>query len=255
MKHTRPSLIIAILSLLLLLAPGISAQTMGSAIPGAITVSGEGSASAPAEEAMVVITLGTDGSMFYDPVTGMPKDDVDAMEIDATPIVDAMVAHGIPADAIEIADTPFTGEWGSGNMPMPVMILVTIPQPTVEELASLLEVVREAATAEGVFLNQFGVMYSVADCRPLRQEARANAVADARMEADDQAAVLDTTVGAVVASKDVMPISMGAFQPNSCSTGYPMKPYDSMYMTAGFDPRLPAEVSVTVALEVSYQLP
>ncbi len=244
----------AFLAIVMMVAPA-AAQQSGGTIAGAITVSGEASASAPAEEALVVISLGTDGSMFYDPMTGMPNPDATAAAVDSQPVVDAMVAYGIPADAIEISQTPFTGEWGPAPMPQPVLILATIQNPTVDGLAGLLSVVREAASAEGVFVNQFGVMYSVADCRPLRQEARANAVADARVEAEDQAAALNTTVGAVVASKDVMPMMMGAYQPNSCNTTVTVKPYDAMYMTAGFDPRLPAEVTVTVAVEVSYALP
>ncbi len=254
MKTRKPVFLIAIVSLLLMFAPA-AAQTPVGTVPGAITVSGEASAAAPAEEALVVITLGTDGSKYYDPMTGMPNADATATAIDSTPVVDAMVAFGIPADAIEISQTPFTGEWGPGPMPQPILILVTITNPTVDGLTELLGVVRQAASAEGVFVNQFGVMYSVADCRPLRQEARVNAVADARSEAEDQAAAMNVTVGDVVASKDVMPMMMGGYQPNSCNTVVSTKAYDAMYMTAGFDPRLPAEVTVSIAVEVSFDIP
>ena len=254
MKTRKPVFLIALISLLFMFVPA-AAQTPVGTVPGAITVAGEGSASAAAEEALVVITLGSDGSMYYDPMTGMPNTEATATAIDSMPVVDAMVAYGIPADAIEISQSTFTGEWGPAPMPQPVLILVTIPNPTVEGLNELLTVVREAANAEGVFVNQFGVMYSVADCRPLRQDARVNAVADARMEAEDQAAAMNVAVGDVVASRDTMPTMMGAYQPNSCNTTFSMKPYDAMYMTAGFDPRLPAEVTVTVAVEVSYALP
>lgn len=256
MNMRKPGLIVALLSLLLTIMPAVShGQTPVSTAPGTITVAGEGTASVPAEEALVVITLGTDGSMMYDPATGMPNPEATPTVINHTSVVDAMVAHGIPADAIQVSQTPFMGEWGPGSVPQPVLILVTIPDPTVEGLSELLEVVRTAASAEGVFVNQFGVMYSVADCRTVRQQARANAVADARMEAEDQAAALNTSVGDAVGSKDVVPMVMGAYAPNSCTTGVAMKPYDAMYMTAGFDPRMPAEVSVTIAVEVSFTMP
>lgn len=256
MNTRKPLVLVALLSLLLTLVPAITAaQTPVPSVGGTITVTGEGTASVPAEQALVVITLGTDGSTMYDPVTGMPNPEATPTVINHTAVIDAMVAHGIPADAIQVSQTPFTGDWGPQPMPQPVLLLVTIPNPTVEGLTDLLTVVREAASAEGIFVNQFGVMYSVADCRSVRQQARVNAVADARMEAEDQAAALNTTLGDAVGSKDTVPMMVGAYQPNSCNTGFTMKPYDAMYMTAGFDPRLPAEVTVAVAVEVTFQVP
>ncbi len=256
MKTRRPVFVVALLSLMLTLMPALSAaQTPVAPATGTITVTGEGSASVPAEQAMVVITLGTDGSMMYDPATGMPNPEATPTAINHTAVVDAMVAHGVPSDAIEVSQTPFTGDWGPAPMPQPVMLVVTIQDPTVEGLSDLLSVVREAASNEGIFVNQFGVMYSVEDCRPVRQQARANAVADARAEAEDQAAAMEMSVGDAIASKDTMPMSMGVYQPNSCTTGFTMKPVDTMYMAAGFDPRLPAEVTVTVAVDVTFQIP
>ena len=221
MKRRISGFLIACVGLLMVLAPAVSAQQIGSAVPGSITVVGEGTASMPAEQAQVVITIGTDGNAFYDPATGMPIEGAEYTAIDATP-----------------------------------MIVATIPDPTTEGLAGLLEAVREAAKAEDLFVNQFSVMYAIADCRPLRQQARTNAVANAALEAEDQAAALNSTVGEVVASRDVTPVSIMGYQPNSCSIGTPMmKPYDTMYMAAPFDPRVPAEVSITLAVEVSYALP
>ena len=256
MKRRISGFLIACVGLLMVLAPAVSAQQIGSAVPGSITVVGEGTASMPAEQAQVVITIGTDGNAFYDPATGMPIEGAEYTAIDATPIVDAMVAYGVPVNDISVEETQFTGEWGSGMPPVPVMIIATSPDPTPEGLAGLLEAVREAAKAEDLFVNQFSVMYAIADCRPLRQQARTNAVANAALEAEDQAAALNSTVGEVVASRDVTPVSIMGYQPNSCSIGTPMmKPYDTMYMAAPFDPRVPAEVSITLAVEVSYALP
>ena len=256
MKPRQPVLVIALFSLLLTLMPAISsAQTPVSATTGTITVTGEGTASVPAEQAVVVITLGSDGSIMYDPATGMPNPDATPTAINHTAVIDAMVAHGIPADAIEVSQTPFMGDWGPAPMPQPVMLVVTIPDPTIEGLTDLLAVVREAASSEGIFVNQFGVMYSVADCRPVRQQARMNAMEDARKDAEDQAAAMNASVGDAVSSKDTMPVTMGVYQPNSCNTGFTAKAVDTMYMAGGFDPRLPAEVTVTLAVEVTFQIP
>lgn len=256
MARRTSGILFALLSLLLVASPAVGAQT-SALVPGAITVAGEGMASAPAETATVVITLGADSNVYYEP---MPADtEITAVAtpavIDESWVIQAMVAFGIPAENIMVAETTFQGEWGSGMPPQPVTLLVTVNQPTVDGLSDLLEVVRASANESALFVNSFGVMYNVADCRPLRQQARVNAVANAREQADDQAAALGTTAGPVVASRDTMPTSMGFFQMNSCNTAPMAVPYSVKYSVASFDPTLPAEVTVSVAVEVSFQLP
>lgn len=254
MSKRVPGILISVLSLLLMLAPAVSAQ-MSTLVPGAITVLGEGSASAPAETATVVISIGADGNVYYDPMTIEPEGTATSADVDVSAIIDAIIALGVPVNDVELVETPFMGEWGSGMGPQPVTIIVTIVQPTVDDLSELLRVVRTTAHAEGLFVNQFGVMYLVADCRSLRQEARADAVANARAEAEDQAAALETTIGDVVASGDTMPMSMGPFQANSCNSVVSAQPFNAIYMAGQFDPGLPAEVIVSVAIEVSFEIP
>src|SRR5688572_13180728 len=60
MKRRISGFLIACVGLLMVLAPAVSAQQIGSAVPGSITVVGEGTARMPAEQAQVVITIGTD---------------------------------------------------------------------------------------------------------------------------------------------------------------------------------------------------
>lgn len=256
MSRRKSGILISVLSLMLMLAPTASAQ-ITSLVPGTITVQGEGSASAPAETASVVITIGADGNIYYeeDLTTIEPEGFTPPDSIDVAAITDAIIAHGIPANDVEVAESPFMGEWGSGMGPQPVTIIVTVTQPTVEGLSELLDVVRTAAHAEGLFVNQFGVMYSVSDCRTLRQQARDEAVANARAEAEDQAAALNTTIGDVVASRDTLPMSMGYFQASGCTTAPAAIPYSAIYMAGQFDPNMPAEVTVFVAVEVSFEIP
>lgn len=254
MSKRLPGILISVLSLLLMLAPAVSAQT-STLVPRAITVLGEGSASAPAETATVVISIGADGNVYYDPMTIEPEGTAAPEEVDVSAVIDAIIAHGVPVNDVELVETPFMGEWGSGMGPQPVTIFVTVIQPTVDDLSELLNVVRTTAHTEGLFVNQFGVMYRVSDCRSLRQEARADAVTNAREEAEDQAAALETTIGDVVASGDTMPMSMGPFQANSCNSVASAQPYNAIYMAGQFDPSQPAEVQVSVAVEVSFQIP
>lgn len=252
-----PGILVSVMALVLILAPASSAQT-GSIVPGTITVMAEGTASAPAEQASVVITIGSDGNVWIDPMDPaaiMPDGTATPDEINVTPIIDEIVAFGIPVNDIEVVNSPFMGEWGAGMIAEPVSLLIMVDQPTVEGLSDLLEVTRTAAHAEGLFVNNFGVMYSVENCRALRSQARTNAVENARQEAEDQAAALDVTIGNVSASRDSVPMSMGYYQTNSCNIMPMAIPFGITHMAGQFDPGMPAEVIVSVAVEVSFDIP
>lgn len=254
----KPGLVFSLLLALLMVVPSASAQ-VSTVVPGTITVFGEGSASVPAEEATIVITIGPDGGMYIyeDPATmqdGMMTA-VPAETVDTSAVVAAIVALGIPEDDVAPLQVPFTGEWGTAMGAQPASILVTVSQPSVENLVGLLEAVQEAARAEGLFVNQFGVVYSVADCRFVRQQARADAVANARIEAEDQAAALEITLGDAVASRDTYPMGTGYYQMNSCTTPTAGAPSNMIYMAGQFDPTMPAEVTVTISLEVTFEIP
>ena len=248
---------ITVLGFLLMLAPATSAQTtpMAGVTPGTITVLGEGSASAPADTANVVIAVGGDSNVYVDPMTIEPDSVATPQAVDATAVVDAIIAFGIPAENVEIVQAPFSGEWGSGMPASPVNILVTVPDPTTDGLRDLLDVVIAAAHDEALFVHQFGVMYSVGDCRVLRQQARADAVENARGEAEDQAAAMDVTLGDAVASRDTMPMNTGYYQANSCNVMTAATPYPMIYQAGAFDPGMPAEVTVFMAVEVSFDAP
>lgn len=257
MSKRTTGIFLSLLSLLLLVAPAASAQT-SAMVEGTITVLGEGSASAPAEEATIVITIGADQDIYFF------EDDQEAMSatpatesatVDVTGIISAIIAFGVPVNDVVEIQPPFPGEWGSGMGSQPTTILVTILEPNVEYISELLEVVRTSAGDEGLFVNQFGVLYSVADCRVLRQAARVEAVAHARAEAEDQAAALNTSLGEVNASRDAFAMGIGNFQVNSCNTLIPSMPYSITYLAGQFDPTLPAEVTVYVTIEVSFEIP
>lgn len=239
----------AILALFLMLSPAVSAQST-TIVPNTITVVGEGTASAPANSAEVVITIGTDGNVYIDPAT-IETNAISIPEaIDVSSILDAIIAYGVPVNDVQVLDPMFGGEWGSGMTAQPVTILVHVLNPTVGNLAELLDVVRTSAHADGLYLNQFGVVYGVDDCRTLRQQARVDAVANARSEAEDQAAALDTTLGNAIASRDTYPMNMGYATTNGCTGTEDVK-----YTALQFDPSLPAEVEIMIAIEVSFEIP
>lgn len=245
----------ALVALLLILAPEASAQS-GTMVPNAITVVGEGSAAAPADTADIAdiadiaITIGADSNIYIEPLTMESGTSTVPDAVDVTAVVDAIIAYGIPVNDMEVSEPVFTGEWGSGMSAQPVTMLVHITNPTVDGINELLEVVRTAAHAEGLFVNQFGVVYGVEDCRVLRQQARVEAVESARTEAEDQAAAMNTTVGNPVASRDTYPVNMIYSTVNTCNGTLDVK--NAAYQ---FDPGQPAEVIIVIAVEMSFELP
>ncbi|MCO5219303.1 MAG: SIMPL domain-containing protein [Thermomicrobiales bacterium] len=244
-------------AMLLLATPMVSAQT-AEPTNGTITVSATGVVTAPAESAMIVITLGADTSMMPMPVedsietidaTAIPSmDDV----IDPTPVVETLVAAGVPIENIEVVEQPFSGEWGGMWGPMPVSLIVTIDQPDVAHLSDLLRLTRETAHANGWFVNQFGVLYQVSDCRPLLQEARVNAMTNATNSAEDQAAAMNLTLGSPVGSRDNSLYGVMGMPMPSCSDEPTMYQTSRVYMASMFDPTLPAEVTVSVTIDVTF---
>lgn len=259
MFRKTSTLLLSVISLLLLLAPSAMAQT-SMVTPGTLTVTGEGIASAPADTASVIIMIGPDTNMYVDPVAQTSNSDITPMPIsltavDTTAVVDAIVASGIPAENVETLDPIFQGEWGSGMQAQPATIIVTIDQPSVEQLSALLYLTRTTAADEGLFVNQFSVLYTVDDCRVLNQAARVDAVANARINAEDQAAAMDTTLGDAVASRDTTPMSMGFYEQNGCNSVAGNPSYAIKMGAPQFDPTRPAEVTVYVAVEITFEIP
>lgn len=257
MKSRFSNAIGILAGMLLLATPSIAAQTAAPE-PGTITVSATGVATAPAESAMVVITIGADTSMMPMPVddtsAAIDATSIAAMDatIDPKPVIDALVAVGVPLESIEVVEQPFSGEWGPAYGPLPVSLIFTMNEPDVAQLSDLLRVSREAAHANGWFINQFGVLYQVSDCRPLLQQARVDAMTNATASAEDQAAAMGLTLGAPVGSRDNsmfgsmgVPMTACADEPNVYQTS-------RIYMASFFDPTLPAEVTVYATIDVTF---
>jgi uncharacterized protein YggE len=214
-----------------------------------ISVNGGGSASAPAETADLSFTIGL-GEM-YGPATPAPgTGGPNLSEADLQPVVDALVAAGVPADAIEVQLLPM-GYYGPGGTGM---VTAHITSPTVEQLDELVQVVTEAANATGrLMIYSTGARYGIADCADLQAQALENALGNARERANTIADLLAVEVGEIVYVADY-----GSGDPSGSNCGYPPGPYEKGYppYESGppFDPALPAEVSVWANLNVAFSV-
>jgi uncharacterized protein YggE len=266
----RLSLLVTIVALFLASFPVAAStaaqQPVTTSLPG-ITVAGDGSASAPAERAIVMISVGSDPYMYgggqaADQPASSPSGPsvpiVTAEDI-AAPIVDALVAGGIPATDIEIISNPYAGGYGPYGGPQTVSILFEVANPTVDGIVALLDPAIQAAFGARLYVNYTSVVYSVADCAPLQRESRTAAIADARERASVQAGLLGVTLGDVSASRDnpfgaygtpyygVMPV-------NTCTAGAADPRAISMYGAPAFDPSMPAEVMVHTSVELTFEI-
>ncbi len=250
---------VLLLSLVLLAAPGASAQVASTSIPG-ISVTGFGRASAPAETATIAIMLGS-GDYYKDPsmmeTTPTPSASPEEM---VQPVIDALVNAGIPATDIEIIPDPsayYTSPYGA---PMMVTLRFTIDNPSAQGIGDLLGAASSAATDAGLYVNMTSALYGVSDCASLTRGARESAIGHAREQATLQAELLNVGLGDVVASRDDLAGAMyygGMYvsgQINSCTMDITDGSMTSIYNAPTFDPSAEPMVTMTAAVELTFEI-
>jgi hypothetical protein len=166
------------------------------------------------------------------------------------PIVDALVASGVPKDAIELKVTqprrsgipfPFPSTSTGG-----AQILVNLDQPTREGLNQVVTVVNEAVSkSEEIDVSQVGVEYAVKDCQPLEQKAYQTAIQDAQTRARAIAEAMGAQLGKVPSVAEPF---YNVFLPG-CNSGGKL-PFGGD--TTPYDPDAPAQVEVTKEIFVSF---
>ena len=117
------------------------------------------------------------------------------------PIVDALVASGVAANAIEIIVTPSS----SSSFPFPfpssggsAKVVVKLDKPTRDRLQQIVILVNEAARKNGkIVVQSVNMRYAMKDCQPLVRAAYQAAVKDARNRAETIAQAMNVQLGKV----------------------------------------------------------
>jgi uncharacterized protein YggE len=250
----------------LLVAPLTAAQVLTTSLPG-ITVTGQGRASAPAENATIAIMVSSGDYYMMEPAPmeyGEQEEPVATPEVSPeesiAPVVDALVAAGIPEGDIDVIVDPSTAYSGPWGAPLVQTVRFTIEDPTTDRISELLAAATGAATDTGLFINMTSALYGVADCDALEREARTNAIADARSRAELQAELLDVELGDLTASRDDIYGAMifgGLFtgmQVNGCLLDPADASMNSIYNAPPFDPLSQPEVTVTHSVELTFAI-
>jgi hypothetical protein len=258
---------------------GAVAQTTPGQEPG-IVAAGFGRASGPAVSAEVQIIVSRDfyGTMVVEefpveeeevtgspvagegetpPMEGGPVGPPALTEEDLAPIVDAIVAAGVPSDQIQVISPAFSSMFTGWGGPGGAQLRFEVPNPTLDGLTALVLAVNDAAVAQGITVQHTGVHYVGGDCEALVQEARVAAVADARARAEGLADALGVALGDLTQAADNLYYGPygGISGTGGCGPSTPedFGPYGPG-MLAAFDPTVPAEAVAYAQVTLTFAL-
>lgn len=176
-----------------------------------------------------------------------------------TPVINALLIAGVAEEQIQVLSSPsLIAVCTNSNRCSSTRIDVTVEQPTIELLNSIVNAVGQEVAQAGMTLHDVGVGYTVGDCSALTRQARELATNDAKTRASQQAEVLGVALGQLLVSSELAP------ETPRDATGCPVLPsgYPDSWWTSGssgltvpsFDPGVPPEAAVTVQVALAYAI-
>jgi uncharacterized protein YggE len=219
-----------------------------------ITVIGTGRASAPADVAVMQMLISIRDSLLYpdysvDPPV-FPTPPI-IRRSDLQPIVDAIVATGIPASDIDVyvGSTPPVGYVDYYASPR---IQVRINQPTHSRIQSVISAANGVAEDSPLFyIGQTGVSYGVSNCQVLEARAHQNALQVTQEKAASLASAAGLRLGEIlgITGGDAYPANYGFY---SCPMDMvSMDPYAS---PPPYNPFAPLDVLINTSVTVVYEI-
>ena len=244
----------------LLIPVGTLAQSTGTQ-ESTIAVQGYGTATAPADSAIVQMVVG-DSAYGAPPQPPAPGSTPGAQERQAVePVVRALVDQGIAEGDITVLVGPNVQEYMSFGGPATAAIRFTVEAPTAEGMQQLIDAATSGAAEERMVVGRVTAVFKVDDCAALEREARELAIADAEVRANEQAELLGVTRGDLVASRDV-PMGLESLyslaSPASISSCSPAADVSTLlsgaYGPSTLDPTAEPEVRLQAQVELTYEM-
>ncbi len=221
-----------------------------------LSVQGQGQATAAANTARLQFTLMQGGGPVPMPAipgkgeggSPVPMPAVSPITADdVKPVVDALVAAGVPSGAIEVDILPMGAPYGRGI----ARVTVTINAPTQSGLRKIVTAASDAAIQTGkLMLQNVGAQFGVNDCTSLEKTARTAAVSNAKDRVAALAAALGVQVGDVLFASEYP--SFGPFGPGAATCGNSPKPVPVPGYFPPYDPSAPPQVTVTTMVNVAW---
>lgn len=179
-----------------LLYPPVSNERQG------LMVVGQGIVNAPADIAEIELTIysanpydydyGYDWSEDYEEPASVPLPENPMTTATAQALVNAIIAAGAPATAVEYEIMqPDVYSYSTDDY---LIITIDLPEPTQDSVASIVDAASARVDANGYYLDGTYVNYQINDCRPLIQQAYTAAIADAAARAESMAAALNVEI-------------------------------------------------------------
>ena len=215
--------------------------------PRALRVPGRGQASEPANTASLVFKFSSNSSLdSQEGTVSYSKLVQEALSKESLkPVVDALVAIGVPTDAIQVKilkprpsalpfPFPSTGAEGGAE------VRVTINQPTRDRLEQIVTTVSQSASKNKDYsISSVSVEYFAKDCPALERAAYQAAVEDAQ----NRASVIAQAMGAKLSRVGSVAEPFYNVYIPACNSGGSL-PFGGD-ATSPYDPNEPVEVEVT----------
>ena len=223
-----------------------------------VMVQGQGKATAPADTARIEFLFSNQYS--EEPEGKTPKAPKPLTQASLKPIVDALVAVGVPATAIEINTNPSNPP----AFPFPisategaVQMVVRLEKPTRDRVQQIVKVAGDEKIFKGKFsLQNTNVEYAINDCPALERAAYAAAVNNARSRATALSEALGVKIADVPSIAESSFSLFNIFSASSSACGSagstPVFPFSAFKKP--FNPATPAEVEVKKDIFVTYTI-
>lgn len=259
-KGTVLQSVIGIMLAIAVLGPqAVTAQSTRTDSSG-LTVTGIGEASAPAQSATVHLVVGL-GS-YGPPQAPSPDATPGAQErASIAPVISSLADVGVGEDAIETIVGPYIGESLGIGGPAIALFRIELNDPSNERITDVVNAAIVGAAQERLIVGRVNVTYGIDDCASMEREARENAIADAREQADVQAELLDVTLGDLTGARDVsygIESVLGVYSSMPPSSGCaPIETPDTAFLAYGpptFDPTEEPVVTVHAQIEMTFDM-
>jgi len=170
-------------------------------------------------------------------------------EAQVRPVADALVAVGVPEEAVAIIVNPaFGGPFGPGA----AQILVDLEGDELARAADLAEAATTAAGPYGLYIESIGAGFRIERCEELIAEARAAAAEDGRDRAETLAEALGVELGPLLLASEVPGYNDGSGF--GCSAAPPVPGTSGIVYYPPFDPSAEPVVEAYVQLNLAYEI-
>jgi uncharacterized protein YggE len=204
MEWTRRKLFVtplAIASLLAIAGSNLAGAQEGTPVSGAIgriEVTGTGESEAEASGAIVQLILRAPFQMSNAPMEVTKDGLINQPTVTAeqmAAVVTALVDEGIAENKIGsfLSESPYPGMFGFGT----AVVAFEVDRDGFLELLTVVDTAVAAGEATGVQFDPIGIAYIIDNCELVKEEALADAVTDARAQAESLARVLGVTLGSL----------------------------------------------------------